>query len=571
MSSLLDQRPEPLSDSGGARTGTPVAAPAVSDNWAAPAPSPRIPFEAQLRPAQRWTPVTWLLIVANLALFGAMAAEHQQWFHFNPHVLLTWGGGLLPRVFGPEWWRAGSYMFVHASLAHLAGNLLFLVLVGPFLERLLGPWRFALVYLFAGVGGGLLVMGAVPQGVMVGASAAIFGLYGAVLGCCLRAPCSAPWRAVMQQAGWLLLFIAVSLAADWLEVRDQPMVHLGGFAFGLVGGLLCGRQLRPGATRWPVWCGIGMTAFMAGLIGVTAWQVHRSAAQALSFYARYAVARDGERELRSRFDESYRQWTAGKISSAEWRQTLEQTLIPGLQTLRDLGGLHLTGKLTRIERHPFTMRDFWQAVAMIRRKEPIDKEPPTLERCGQLYGLLSKMRLDTWRTLSTDLATNHAAVWRTLLDERELDLLDAGLDEMVNETNTLHRWLRPGKRRPLDETDENERTPPPDPAKYGQEKDAQQFAEWQMQQGIRFYTAGNLEGRFVGQSIDPRATETVFDPEAGFWYVSGKLANHSKNHPLYWEMVVVYMPPSDKYYYVRAEWEDAHGEHAIDKSHHLVR
>src|SRR5262249_30736511 len=150
-------------------------------------PSP-ISLEERLRAVTRWTPVTWVLVAVNVALFAAMALAHGRLFHFSQDTLLTWGGGLAPRVFDHQWWRAGSHMFLHDNLAHLASNLLFLLLIAPLVERLLGSTRFALVYLLAGLGGGLLVMGTYPQQVVVGVSAAVYGVYGALLGCCLRGP-----------------------------------------------------------------------------------------------------------------------------------------------------------------------------------------------------------------------------------------------------------------------------------------------------------------------------------------------------------------------------------------------
>src|SRR6516162_10021438 len=176
------------------------AGPAVNEHQPADRPAvteksvtlPVMRYEEPLKAVTRRTPVTWVLVAANVALFAAMALVQQRVFDFSPHCLLTWGGGLAPRVFGAEWWRAASHMFVHGDLSHLANNMLFLLLVGPFVERLLGSMRFALVYLFAGLGGGLLGMGTAPQHIAVGASAAVFGLYGALLGCCLRRPRSIP-------------------------------------------------------------------------------------------------------------------------------------------------------------------------------------------------------------------------------------------------------------------------------------------------------------------------------------------------------------------------------------------
>jgi membrane associated rhomboid family serine protease len=371
-----------------------------------------------------------------------MALTHGRLFHFTPDVLLSWGGGLAPRVFGQEWWRAGSHLFVHGDLAHLAGNLLFLLLIAPLVERLLGSVRFALVYLFAGLGGGLLGMGTYPQHVVVGASAAIYGLYGALLGCCLAGPRSAPWRLVAHRGALLLLFTGVSLLGEWLDVTKEPVAHLSGFAFGLLGGLLCGHQLQPSAARWKSLRVAVVATVFVGLISLTAWRVHRCAARALECYERYDGARDRERDLLGRFDDALHQWEEGRITGAEWKRELEQSLLPACQDARSSSGLKLTGELAELEQHSFTMQDFWKELRSLRVPSgPHDDGPLTIEEYGKMYRLLCKVRLDTWRALADDLPGNRVLVVRSLLDDHELRAMFAGLDDQMNEDNPLYRWF----------------------------------------------------------------------------------------------------------------------------------
>jgi membrane associated rhomboid family serine protease len=411
----------------------------TTDNQPPPVP---LSVEERLRAVTRWTPVTWVLVAANVVLFAAMALTNGRLFHFSQHVLLTWGGGLAPRVFGHQWWRAGSHMFLHGNLAHLASNLLFLLLIAPLVERLLGNVRFALVYLFAGLGGGLLVMGTYPQHVVVGASAAVFGVYGALLGCCLRGPRSVPWRLVAQRGGLLLLYTAVSLLSEWLDFARQPVAHLGGFVFGLVGGLLCGHQLQPRSARWRLSRLAVMASVCVILVGLTAWWVHRCAARALAYYERYATARDRQRALLGQFNDTLRQWEQGKITSAQWKQVLQETLIPAWQGVRSSCGLELTGDLAELEQRRFTMQDFWSALRSLRgESKPHDDRPLTIAEYGKRYRLLCKVRLDTWRALANDLPGNRALMVRALMDDHELDLLFAALDDEVNEDNPLYRWF----------------------------------------------------------------------------------------------------------------------------------
>src|SRR2546421_7453486 len=99
------------------------------------------------------------------------------------------GGGSVVQRFaldGPDvanggWWRLITAGFLHASILHLGLNMLILWLVGSPLEEMLGRGRYLLLYfvsLLAGSAGALLQA---PFGLTVGASGAIFGLFGALL------------------------------------------------------------------------------------------------------------------------------------------------------------------------------------------------------------------------------------------------------------------------------------------------------------------------------------------------------------------------------------------------------
>ena len=325
MSSLLDPAIQlPLTNDTDTGKDQPAAASVDTAKQAKPLEPAALSYDERLRAVTYWTPITWTLVAANLTLFAVMAMSRQQLGHFNTHVLLTWGGGLAPRVFSSEWWRAVSYLFVHGDLPHLSTNLLFLLLIAPLTERLLGSIRFALVYLFAGLGGGLLLMGTSPQQVVVGSSAAVYGIDGALLGCCLRGPRSIPWRMVAQRGGLLLLYTAVSLLYQWLDFTQQPVAHLGGFVFGLVGGLLCGHQLQPRAARWRHFRLAVAAIVCIALISLTAWGVHECAAKALTYYGTYATVKDRERELLGRFDDALRQWEQGKLTDAAWKDLLRR-------------------------------------------------------------------------------------------------------------------------------------------------------------------------------------------------------------------------------------------------------
>jgi membrane associated rhomboid family serine protease len=79
-----------------------------------------------------------------------------------------------------EYYRLFTYMFLHYGLIHLVTNMFSLLVLGRALEAALGPLRFTVLYLVAGLGGGVAVYVFTPTGATVGASGAIFGLFAAL-------------------------------------------------------------------------------------------------------------------------------------------------------------------------------------------------------------------------------------------------------------------------------------------------------------------------------------------------------------------------------------------------------
>jgi membrane associated rhomboid family serine protease len=126
-----------------------------------------------------------------------------------------------------DWYRLVTAMFLHASLLHISLNMLVLYWCGTIVERALGTWRFLLVYFVSGIAGSagaLLFSG--PFAVTVGASGAIYGIFGALL--------ILEYRATGSFTGPVLGLIVINLALSFVI----PNISWGGHVGGLVGGTL---------------------------------------------------------------------------------------------------------------------------------------------------------------------------------------------------------------------------------------------------------------------------------------------------------------------------------------------
>jgi membrane associated rhomboid family serine protease len=79
-----------------------------------------------------------------------------------------------------EYYRLFTNMFIHYGLLHLAMNMWALWVIGRVVEAMLGPVRYIVLYMMAGLGGSVAVYLFSPHSPTVGASGAIFGLFGAL-------------------------------------------------------------------------------------------------------------------------------------------------------------------------------------------------------------------------------------------------------------------------------------------------------------------------------------------------------------------------------------------------------
>jgi membrane associated rhomboid family serine protease len=175
--------------------------------------------------------VTLGLIAVNVLVFLADAATT------GFTTLSLWGGyGQLmeagwvsaPQVADGEWWRLFTSMFLHFGVLHIAFNMYALYLFGPYIERALGTTRFVVSYVTMAVASSVFVYWLTePQIATIGASGAVFGLFGLALVLLIR---------TRQDVRGLLVLLAINAFIS-LQGNISWQGHLGGFVTGALLGL----------------------------------------------------------------------------------------------------------------------------------------------------------------------------------------------------------------------------------------------------------------------------------------------------------------------------------------------
>jgi membrane associated rhomboid family serine protease len=172
-----------------------------------------------------------------------------------------------PAIGDVEPWRFLTAAFLHStSPLHILFNMYALWLVGPFLEQAFGRGRFLALYLVAAVGGsvGVLLL-ADPLNAswytgVVGASGAVFGLFGAII---------PVLRRLGRNAGQIVVLIAINMALPFFVANIAWQAHVGGLVVGLVigAGYATAPRERQKLVGWALPTAVGVV-----LVALTVWK-----------------------------------------------------------------------------------------------------------------------------------------------------------------------------------------------------------------------------------------------------------------------------------------------------------
>lgn len=194
-----------------------------------------------------FTSVTNLIVGANVIVFVVMAGFlGAGWIDANTAPYVRFGANNAAATTDGEWWRLGTSMFMHYGIIHLLLNMWALFQFGHFMERLQGRGLFALTYLMSGIGGSLLSLWWNGDEVWsAGASGAVFGIYGALLGHMLREKQAIPRSVFQPMLKSTLTFAGYNLVYGLVHPGIDNAAHIGGFLTGAILGWLTAMPVDP--------------------------------------------------------------------------------------------------------------------------------------------------------------------------------------------------------------------------------------------------------------------------------------------------------------------------------------
>ncbi len=247
--------------------------------------SPSQPVMVQLPSAP--VRATWVFMAINVIMFVVCILKGMSVMGSSENdalVLIELGAKWSPLMdIGGEWWRLLTATVLHGGLVHIGFNMYALYALGPTVERFYGSLLFSVIYLIAGIGGAWAsyTFGDL-RGPSIGASGAIFGLIGCLIGFFLTA------RSVLgdfarqnlrQMVGTAAINLIIGLSLS--SVIDN-YAHIGGMVMGLALGYALAPRLAyiadwfkpriearaPAPIRW-----LSVVAALIFVVGAT-WFVH---------------------------------------------------------------------------------------------------------------------------------------------------------------------------------------------------------------------------------------------------------------------------------------------------------
>jgi membrane associated rhomboid family serine protease len=285
------------------------------------------PYCERLRARTRRLVVTPTLMAAHILMF----------------VMSGFGASLPTRAANGDWSLLLLSMLVHAGILQLVINLVMLFQLGFVLERLVGPITFAVMYFSSGLLAAMIGWTVAPAGVNVGASGAIFGMFGLLVACVVWLMRDVDgWKIPVTVLKTLAPAAGVFVLYNVLSSTLGFAAELTGFGTGLVGGLVLVKELgahTPDSRPISIWSAV--TLVVIAVFVVLPHAVARQYADVRPEIERVLAL---ENYTAGQYEHAVDRFRKGRMTPLDLAAVIEQTIRPALQTA--------SGRLKSLERVP---------------------------------------------------------------------------------------------------------------------------------------------------------------------------------------------------------------------------
>jgi rhomboid protease GluP len=154
-------------------------------------------------------------------------------------------------------------MFVHIGFEHILFNMIALYFIGRLLERIIGHWKFLVIYIFSGIFANFASLTfSNPNSISAGASGAIFGIIGVWL---MMAEQYRDYPALIDMGKQMLLFSVLGVVSGLMGSNMNIVAHLGGLIAGFLVAYVIG---FPQFGKTPTWKRSGSVILIVLMMGM---------------------------------------------------------------------------------------------------------------------------------------------------------------------------------------------------------------------------------------------------------------------------------------------------------------
>ena len=181
--------------------------------------------------------VTYILIFFNISVYALTSLAGGNFQSTNESILLEYGQVNSKVIYSGLYYQLFTSLFIHADIAHIIGNMLFLLIFGLRGEEMFSLPEYLSIYFLGGLAGNLLSLVLLPiETISVGASGSIFALFGAAIIYARRSFRQSIIGALIY--AFFLLFLSSGIGVN-------NFAHLGGLITGLVIGYVLATRHKP--------------------------------------------------------------------------------------------------------------------------------------------------------------------------------------------------------------------------------------------------------------------------------------------------------------------------------------